>query len=598
MYRIFMVGILALALAPWANAQESLIDCSGGCSTIIYGLSDEPVPPGGSTREPGVILKSGGRSRLGRTDNSCAGEEYFSAKGQVVVTEQDNCTVSSTNRCQVEMQDVPESSGIFNQNRADIPFGTDFIGVSAGIFQTFQGNVGVREINGTCVNDGNVDCGLDADCPSGTGCMSSCFSTGELCASDADCANADCITAIDWDFYGRCTDNAGDGTELCSRDGMLTCPEGESCLDGFTVANSVESCVCCNSISGTLCGLFGWVEYPGLVCPNPSPNPLRRDVPDWIFEGGRMSRWTNENILVEGQQEGVCLVNRQRSCGVKGDFWAGSENDKCAFMTCTLDDNELCDSDADCPSGAGCALSCPDPFSDSNPALASGCDDEAFGGMAGDSCDFREQGYRVPEADLLPDARQNPAVCPENIRFMTGLPDRDCQVPADIPEGDPQPGCRLNNFGIGGRPDFNCNQIDDTLEGRCQPDGSALCDSDADCDGSPGSCILNGDLCPFLEETRPFLDSDGDGRGNQCQCGDTIAGDDTTDGFITAIDIGGMAQCANGQLPGPRCDPTLTDSNGDNTQTAIDISAVAQVVNGVLATRDLSCVRDIDGSTP
>ena len=566
MTRIIMAGLVLLLAAPITHAQ-SIIDCTGGCTTRTFGFSDEPVPPGGSTREAGVINKTQGPSRLGRTDGlSCAGEEYFTAYGQVIIAEQ-NCTPDNNTRCQVELLD---GSGMFNQNRADIPFGGgDFIGVAAGIFQNFAGNVGAREINGTCTVSGD-NCGVDADCTGGAGdeCRSTCFSDpGTSCASDADCANADCITAIDWDFYGTCNLS---GT-LCDKAGTMGCPAGESCLDGWVFTNRDDSCVCCQSVSGTLCSLLGWLEYPTLMCPfQSSGNPLRRDMPDFIYEGGADTNFAQEFITVPGQQEGVCMINRQRSCGTRGSFWTGSDEGKCASGT----------------------NSCQglDPFDPADPALASECDDEAFGGMAGDTCDFRERGFRVPEADLLPDARQDPAACAENVRIMFGFKDEDCKVTIDIPNNDSQPGCRLINMGVGGRFDLDCNGVDDTLEGRCAPLGETTCGTNADCDSAPGAgdglCINNGDLCPFLEEIAPFLDSNADGRGDECQCGDVNG-----DGAISGPDIGGTALCANGV---GSCDSTLSDADGDNTVTSLDIGGIVAVVNGDAATSALQCVRDID----
>jgi hypothetical protein len=572
MSRIIMASLVLLLAAPTAQAQTA-IDCSGGCTTTTYGFSDEPVPEGGSTRTPGIVNKTQGPSRLGRTDGvSCAGEEYFTAYGQALITEQDSCAVDSSTRCQVEIS-TGSGSGIFNQNRADIPFGADFLGVAAGIFQTFDGNVGARELNGTCTVSG-ADCGIDSDCTGGGGdvCRSTCFSSpATACASDADCPSADCVTAIDWDFYGTCT---GSGA-LCDRAGTLPCGAGENCLDGWLVSNSAaangdigDSCVCCQSVSGTLCSLFGWVEYPDLVCPNPTTNPLRRDAPDFIFEGGAGTNWAHERITVVGQQEGVCLGNRQRSCGTRGDVWAGSDEGKCLNGTNS------------CQGG--------DPFDPADPAVASVCDDVAFGGTAGDVCDFSENGYRVPEADLLPDTRQDPVACAENIRILFGFPNQDCKVPVDIPEGDSQPGCRLINFGVGGRFDLNCNGLDDAAEGRCHPDGGTACAIDADCPS--GICIADGDLCPFLEETASFLDTNNDGRGDECQCGDVNG-----DGAISGPDIGGMALCANGAT---FCDGTISDTEGDNVVTANDIGGVVAVVNGNAQTTDLICVRDIDGSQP
>ncbi len=125
------------------------------------------------------------------------------------------------------------------------------------------------------------------------------------------------------------------------------------------------------------------------------------------------------------------------------------------------------------------------------------------------------------------------------------------------------------------------------------------CENDGEC--ASGNCINGGDLCPFIGEANWFLDTNNDDIGDQCQCGDgfpaSLLADGLTqigDGDITALDIGGTAQCANGQLPRLECDSTIVDTNGDNATTAVDISGVAQAANGVLATSELLCVRNLD----
>ena len=159
---------------------------------------------------------------------------------------------------------------------------------------------------------------------------------------------------------------------------------------------------------------------------------------------------------------------------------------------------------------------------------------------------------------------------------------------------DPQPGCQLINIGVAAELDMNCNEVIDSSEGRCMPEGGAICTQPADCpacaedaDCASGVCINGGDVCPALAEFNHLGDLNNDGIGNECQCGDQ-----TGDGNISALDIGGTAQCANGQLDATVCDPTIVDSNGDNATTAVDVSGIAQTANGVLQTSDLTCVRN------
>ena len=108
---------------------------------------------------------------------------------------------------------------------------------------------------------------------------------------------------------------------------------------------------------------------------------------------------------------------------------------------------------------------------------------------------------------------------------------------------------------------------------------------DADCPS--GACINNGDLCPSLNEINQLLDTNDDGVGDECQCGDQSG-----DGAISSPDIGGTALCANAALPFEDCDTTLVDATGDNATTAEDIAGVVSVVNGVIAPEALRCVRN------
>ena len=96
-----------------------------------------------------------------------------------------------------------------------------------------------------------------------------------------------------------------------------------------------------------------------------------------------------ERIQVPGQQEGLCRDNRQRPCGVLGDFWAGAANGKCESGT------------------PACAS---DPFG-ADLAIASTCDDVVFGGAEGDVCQLSEQYIRVSLDTLNPDGTQDPTGC-------------------------------------------------------------------------------------------------------------------------------------------------------------------------------------------
>ena len=209
-----------------------------------------------------------------------------------------------------------------------------------------------------------------------------------------------------------------------------------------------------------------------------------------------------------------------------------------------------------------------------------------------------EAGIRIL-GQVRPDGTQDPTRCAETSVGLVGEPGELCALPDDLPNGDPQPGCRLFNIGLTAQPDLDCNGVDDTEEGRCSPVGGVTCSDpelcpscEADADCASGYCISDGDLCPFIGQENWFLDTNRDGIGDECQCLDQ-----TADGFVTALDIGGTSRCASRALPPVQCDPTLVDGNGDNTTTAIDVAGAALIANGVLETSQLLCVRNSD-TTP
>ena len=565
--RTLLIACLGLLLAPVAQAQ-SFIGCdpvTNPCNETLYGLGNDPLE--------GPFLNSRGITRSGRSDGSCAAETYTRHPGQVRIREIVGCDVSATNRCRVEVPQVALDSAIFSISLVQFDLGpAGVLAAAASSAREYAGNIGHRQLSGTCTLDAGEDCALDSDCPSGAGCLSICHSApGTTCASQADCPAEDCRTEIDWDGIGLCTDE----TTVCNTD--ADCLGEDVCIPGLMFPNSDAACVCCQSTSGVFCpAAFGLAEYPAVNCGSTGAR-FAVGTPAWLFEGGQATPFVHKRIQVPGQQEGVCNGNRSRSCGLLGDIWAGGANGKCTNPA------------------EPCAA---DPFDPANLGLASPCDDEAFGGTAGDFCDLSENGYRINPGTLNPDGTQNATVCAQNNHSLVGTPGAVCALPFDQPEGDPQPGCRLKNFGLASLPDMDCNGVDDTTEGRCMPDGGAVCSDPTQCppcandgDCTSGNCINNGDLCPFIGEDNWFLDSNNDDIGDECQCGEG-----TGDGAISSPDIAATALCANGAGAPGACDATIIDATGDNATTAEDIGGVVATVNGAIQTSDLRCLRNLDGT--
>ena len=564
MSKIIMICLGLLLAVP---AQAQFIDCGAGgadCTDSIYGLGNDPVE-GPNLRTYGVV-------RTGPGDGTCVAEEFLRHNGRIRIREQNNCDVSATTRCQIEIPQGEFDSGFVRANGGIFDLGAaGLLGANGGLYIGLEGNIGHRELSGTCTQDADEACALDSDCPSAAGCLSTCFSDpGTTCSSQADCAAADCRTQIDWNGIGTCTDD----TTFCTSDSECTAVEGDFCEAGIELFPNEASCTCCQSSIGVICPVLGFTEYPSLDCPDTAfeTNRVQTASPDWLFNGGAGTHFEMATIQAAGQAEGLCDQNRSRSCGPRGDFRAGAANGKCANT-------------------APNAGVCPDPFDPANEALASACDDVDFGGIAGDSCDTLENGTRVGDDDILADGTQDPGECP-SWTHIVGEPNELCAIAFDIPDGDPQPGCRLFNFGIVAQPDIDCNGIDDTVEGRCSPVGNVICSetelcppctTDADCPS--GSCINTGDLCPHLGELNWFEDSNDEGIGDECQCGDGNG-----DGAITGLDIAATALCANGVN---FCDPTIVDATGDNATTAEDIGGIVAAVNGTITTSDLLCVRNL-----
>ena len=101
------VVLLSAAVAQAQIADPQFLDCSGGCTTTVYGLGSDPNFDGGTT-DPDIHMGSKNVNRTGRQPTgACSGEDHFTFPGQFYMAEMDDCVVSSTNTCMVEMQEVP-----------------------------------------------------------------------------------------------------------------------------------------------------------------------------------------------------------------------------------------------------------------------------------------------------------------------------------------------------------------------------------------------------------------------------------------------------------------------------------------------------------
>jgi hypothetical protein len=91
-------------------------------------------------------------------------------------------------------------------------------------------------------------------------------------------------------------------------------------------------------------------------------------------------------------------------------------------------------------------------------------------------------------------------------------------------DGDPGPDCSVLNFGADQRPDLDCNGVPDTLNAR------AGVNDDGAQDYCPHFSELNmGGADPTANLA---ADTDQDGRGNECECGDA-----NLDGRVNVSDI-------------------------------------------------------------
>jgi hypothetical protein len=202
----------------------------------------------------------------------------------------------------------------------------------------------------------------------------------------------------------------------------------------------------------------------------------------------------------------VCRVNRNVACdcGLNGASCGAPQ--VCVGGTTP---GVACATAADCPFNSGtqapatCSSPDPCPFRDADPDAD---------GLQPDSCDLRDIGFRLSPDDRLLDGSPHPGFCAGTVYVFRGTPASDCLLTAVYPvPGDPGPDCAVRNFGPHVRPDLNCDGVNDL----------------------PG----NGDLCPSYSEVNLTADTNGDGRGDECQCGDANGNGDVTVSDIVATNV-------------------------------------------------------------
>jgi hypothetical protein len=300
--------------------------------------------------------------------------------------------------------------------------------------------------------------------------------------------------------------------------------------------------LCCNDgAAGALCGALGtggWERYP-LLNDLADASGILVGMPDWVFAGGRGTAFgVDLSAGVSGQAHGVCAQNRGWGCTASGTGCTGPgpcdcNRDRCdpEIDRCSVNDSVHCSSHADC---RGFAVS--------------------------DSCDLRGGGWRLDLQTLLPTGEPDPAQCGRGMHVFRGFPGQGCSLVRRYSvDGDPGPSCAIQGFASSIRPDENCDGVDDRMP----------------------------DLCPHFSELDPFADTNGDGRGDECECGDAAPFARRRDGSLVGrgdgrIDVadlvainllifsspGGTAW----ELANPRCDSNAPSPLSPGYRESCDVS--------------------------
>ena len=304
--------------------------------------------------------------------------------------------------------------------------------------------------------------------------------------------NADC-TGVDVPHI-CCT---GAGTGACNADTRVDFDVTMGTPGG------APSRLCCNADATDvvdICTVLipgGVAKYP-VVGDIPSTSDVYTNFAGLEFDGdtanfppfGKFE--VDRDVILTGARYGVCRNNRTRPC----DCGAGNGNSV----------------------NNGCINAV---ASDPCPGL-------------GDTCDLREMGWRYnpTQRDQTPGptyGRPNPNVCAKTPFVWRGTPDQNCltgtvydpdQDGIPGPDGDPGPDCSVLNYGPHQRPDLDCDGVADALNANAGTDD----------DGSP-------DYCPNYSETNMTADTNGDGRGDECQCGDADRNGDVTVSDLVATNV-------------------------------------------------------------
>jgi hypothetical protein len=187
--------------------------------------------------------------------------------------------------------------------------------------------------------------------------------------------------------------------------------------------------------------------------------------------------------------------------------------------------------------------------------------DPNTGGLQPDVCDLRSKGFCSITFDLLDDGSPDPTTCNRSPHTIRGFPNQDCWIHEDLGLAqDPLPGCLLAGFGYTMRPDLDCDGVSDVIP----------------------------DKCPWHSERNPFLDSNSDGVGDECQCGDTNSERDQ-DGILGFLDALAIVQTAGGV---GTADFRLSDTDGNALLTFGDAFNVVQAVQGAKDATTFTCLRN------
>jgi cysteine-rich repeat protein len=373
-------------------------------------------------------------------------------------------------------------------------------------------------------------------------------------------------------------------------------------------ANTDDSAVCCSANTPTLntCSVIlppASPNYPLLLartCAQAGRYPNEDNiVNDWVFEGGRNSRFiTDPDFVLPGQIPGICENNRSVACyrpNLNQDCIAAGQAFDRPLACCTGPGTGTCTANSFCQAPGPSGPPSRNPFSCCVNAGTGTCGDPCATldadpdtpGLQPDRCDLTTDGFRIQllggrvpfvagatNYALINDSRRD--FCGQSIEVLRGVPNAGCSLtPRFDYAGDPGPDCGVLNYGIDARDDANCDGAADFPD-LCprNSEWDQNLDSDGDC-GTPGSPGYPSNEC----------------RGDECECGDQD-GDgifsgtyEIGNGKINVADLVSINLAIFGSAPQLR----LCDANND---TACNVSDIVGA-NREIFTPDSSLCRQI-----